>query len=60
MMHISNLHKQFGKKILFSGLSLTLPSTGIILISGSSGSGKSTFLKCLNGLTTYEGMIEVD
>jgi ABC-type lipoprotein export system ATPase subunit len=60
MMHIFNLHKQFGKKILFSGLSLTLPSTGIILISGSSGSGKSTFLKCLNGLTTYEGMIEVD
>jgi ABC-type lipoprotein export system ATPase subunit len=60
MIVIENLHKQFGKKVLFSGVSLTLDSTGLVIISGSSGSGKSTFLKCLNGLSSYHGMIEVD
>jgi ABC-type lipoprotein export system ATPase subunit len=60
MIVIENLHKQFGKKVLFSGVSLTLDRTGLVIISGSSGSGKSTFLKCLNGLSSYQGMIEVD
>lgn len=60
MIQMFNLSKQFGKKVLFSGLTLSLPSAGLVLITGSSGSGKSTFLKCINGLMGYQGMIEVD
>ncbi|BED93008.1 MAG: glutamine ABC transporter ATP-binding protein [Candidatus Paraimprobicoccus trichonymphae] len=53
MIQIKNLSKQFinGKKIL-KNISLNINPKDKIAIIGSSGSGKSTFLRCLNGLDT--------
>lgn len=43
---------------LFSGLTFTLPETGLIYLIGESGSGKSTLLKILTGLISgYEGSV---
>lgn len=45
-----NIHKSFGKHEVLKGISLTAHKGDVISILGSSGSGKSTFLRCLNFL----------
>lgn len=60
LIRIENLTKRYDQRTLFSNLNVTLEDVGLVVISGQSGTGKSTFLKCLNGLTHYDGFIEVD
>ena len=43
-----NIHKSFGNLQVLRGVSLTAQTGDVISIIGSSGSGKSTFLRCLN------------
>ncbi len=45
-----NIHKSFGELDVLKGISLTAHKGDVISILGSSGSGKSTFLRCLNFL----------
>nr|WP_269844301.1 ATP-binding cassette domain-containing protein [Rappaport israeli] len=45
-----DIHKRFGKEEVLKGVSLTAHKGDVISILGSSGSGKSTFLRCLNFL----------
>ncbi|GHA73902.1 histidine/lysine/arginine/ornithine ABC transporter ATP-binding protein HisP [Formosimonas limnophila] len=45
---VQNIHKKFGDKEVLRGLSLSAQSGDVISIIGSSGSGKSTFLRCMN------------
>jgi ABC-type histidine transport system ATPase subunit len=45
---VENIHKQFGSKVVLQGVSLSAQSGDVISIIGSSGSGKSTFLRCMN------------
>lgn len=47
-LEIKNLHKRFGNSEVLKGLSLTARQGDVIAIIGSSGSGKSTFLRCMN------------
>lgn len=47
-----NIHKQFGQHKVLKGIDLTAHSHDVVSIIGSSGSGKSTFLRCLNLLET--------
>ena len=51
-LDIKNLHKTFGQNEVLKGLSLQAPKRDVISIIGSSGSGKSTFLRCINLLET--------
>jgi arginine/ornithine transport system ATP-binding protein len=44
----NNIHKRFGDNEVLKGVSLTAHAGDVISIIGSSGSGKSTFLRCLN------------
>jgi len=44
------IHKSFGPLEVLRGVSLTAHKHAVISILGSSGSGKSTFLRCLNML----------
>jgi ABC-type histidine transport system ATPase subunit len=56
-----DIHKSFGGLEVLKGLSLTAEVGDVISIIGSSGSGKSTFLRCINFLETPDrGRIVVD
>lgn len=45
-----NIHKSFGKLEVLKGISLHAKLGDVVSIIGSSGSGKSTFLRCINFL----------
>ncbi|TLX58926.1 ATP-binding protein [Stutzerimonas nosocomialis] len=47
-LEIRNLHKRYGDLEVLKGISLTAHDGDVISILGSSGSGKSTFLRCIN------------
>ena len=56
-----DIHKSFGSLDVLKGLSLTAHDGDVISIIGSSGSGKSTFLRCINFLEVPDrGRIVVD
>lgn len=48
VLQVENLQKSFGGIEVLKGLSLTARKHDVISIIGSSGSGKSTFLRCMN------------
>ncbi|WP_175786868.1 ABC transporter ATP-binding protein [Burkholderia anthina] len=47
---VENLHKKFGDNEVLKGVSMKAKAGDVISIIGSSGSGKSTFLRCINFL----------
>ncbi|WP_447902581.1 ABC transporter ATP-binding protein [Pseudomonas serbica] len=47
-LEIKNLHKSYGSHEVLKGVSLEAKAGDVISIIGSSGSGKSTFLRCIN------------
>ena len=49
-----NIYKSFGPLEVLKGISLTAKKGDVITILGSSGSGKSTFLRCINLLEKPE------
>lgn len=60
-LDIRNLHKRFGELEVLRGISLTAWQGDVISILGSSGSGKSTFLRCINLLENpHQGQIWLD
>ncbi|MHC8395546.1 ABC transporter ATP-binding protein [Pseudomonas sp. LB3P93] len=47
-LEIQNLHKSYGTHEVLKGVSLEAKAGDVISLIGSSGSGKSTFLRCIN------------
>ncbi|WFU11983.1 ATP-binding cassette domain-containing protein (plasmid) [Rhizobium sp. CB3090] len=47
-LQVDNLHKSFGPHEVLKGVSAKASKGDVISIIGSSGSGKSTFLRCIN------------
>ncbi|WNW13988.1 ATP-binding cassette domain-containing protein [Pseudomonas sp. DTU_2021_1001937_2_SI_NGA_ILE_001] len=47
-LQVQDLHKRYGTHEVLKGVSLTARAGDVISIIGSSGSGKSTFLRCIN------------
>lgn len=45
---VEDLHKSFGSTKVLKGISLNVKEGDVISLIGSSGSGKSTFLRCIN------------
>lgn len=61
ILNIQNIHKRFGHIEVLHGISLTANSGDVISLIGSSGSGKSTFLRCINLLEIPDqGEIELN
>lgn len=61
MIRISNLHKSFGNTEVLRGVDIEIQKGEIIVIIGSSGTGKSTLLRCVNFLESPEqGVIEIE
>jgi polar amino acid transport system ATP-binding protein len=55
-----NIRKSFGPLEVLKGVSVTVEGGEVVALIGRSGSGKSTFLRCLNGLETIDsGTVEI-
>ncbi|MBK0560536.1 ATP-binding cassette domain-containing protein, partial [Klebsiella pneumoniae] len=60
-LNVVELHKSYGEHEVLKGVSLQARAGDVISIIGSSGSGKSTFLRCINFLEKpSEGSISVN
>lgn len=61
MIHVTNLRKSYGSLEVLKGVNLQVQAGEVVVIIGPSGTGKSTFLRCLNYLEApQEGVIEID
>ena len=61
MLQVENIVKRFGDHEVLKGVSLSANAGDVISIIGSSGSGKSTWLRCMNLLEQpHEGSIKLN
>ena len=61
MLRLENVQKWFGSLHVLKGISFEVSRGQVTVIIGRSGSGKSTILRCINGLEPIqEGRISVD
>ena len=52
LVRAQNVHKSFGLNEVLKGINLEVNSGEVVCLLGASGSGKSTFLRCINHLET--------
>lgn len=50
MITVTDLHKSFGSNEVLKGINNKIKEKEVVCVIGASGSGKSTFLRCLNAL----------
>src|SRR3982074_1988095 len=55
LVELIDVVKRYGTHTVLNGVSLKVEKGEIIAISGRSGSGKSTMLRCVNGLEPIQG-----
>ena len=55
MIVVKDLIKRHGTLEVIKGISLTVEKGDVAAIIGPSGGGKSTFLRCINGLEPFQG-----
>ena len=55
LVDLRNVVKRYGSHTVLNGVSLAVDKGEIIAIIGRSGSGKSTMLRCVNGLEPIQG-----
>ena len=61
MIEFKNLKKKFGESVVLKDISGEFLNSKVNLIIGSSGGGKSVFLKCLVGLFDFQfGEVKYD
>jgi len=59
-LRIESIKKSFGHLCVLDGVSLEVEEREVVAVIGRSGSGKSTMLRCINGLERIQaGSIEV-
>ncbi len=60
VVRVSGLHKSFGDLEVLKGIDMDINSGEVVVVFGRSGSGKSTFLRCINFLEEPDqGTVEV-
>lgn len=61
IVKVQDIHKYFGRLHVLRGISFEVHPREVVCLIGRSGSGKSTFLRCLNFLEEpTSGVVEVD
>jgi ABC-type polar amino acid transport system ATPase subunit len=55
VLKFDNVVKRFGDRTILDGVSTSVRAGEIVCFIGPSGTGKSTLLRCVNGLETIEG-----
>ncbi|MFJ1292462.1 amino acid ABC transporter ATP-binding protein [Paracoccus yeei] len=51
---IDQIHKRYGALEVLKGVSMSVDAGQVVAIIGRSGSGKSTMLRCINGLEAFQ------
>lgn len=54
MIRVNDIHKQFGGTAVLRGASLDVRPGETAVVIGASGGGKSTLLRCINGLESFD------
>ena len=49
-LEVRNLYKSFGETQVLRGIDFSMEEGEVVAVLGSSGGGKTTFLRCLNFL----------
>jgi polar amino acid transport system ATP-binding protein len=52
---LDNVTKRYGPRLILDRISLTVEPGQTVALIGPSGGGKSTLLRCINGLTSFDG-----
>lgn len=61
MLQVKNLNKSFGKNKVLNDINFDVKSGQVAVLLGKSGAGKTTILRCINGLEDFDsGEIVVD
>lgn len=61
MLKVNSLTKRFGKQTVLKEVSFEVNKGEIVTLLGQSGAGKTTILRCVNGLENFDsGTIEID
>jgi polar amino acid transport system ATP-binding protein len=55
MIEVQSLQKKYGERVVIDGVSLAFNKGQVVALIGPSGGGKSTLLRCLNGLESFDG-----
>jgi polar amino acid transport system ATP-binding protein len=61
LLQATDIHKSFGRTEVLKGIDLQVAQGSVVALIGASGSGKTTFLRCINVLEEFEqGQIFLD
>ncbi|HSH49557.1 MAG TPA: amino acid ABC transporter ATP-binding protein [Halomonas sp.] len=61
IVRMEKLNKHFGRLHVLKDIDLTVAPGEVVVIIGASGSGKSTMIRCINGLEEFQaGHLDVD
>src|SRR3546814_19405659 len=55
IVEFKNVVKRFGSSVVLNGVDINIEQGEVVVVVGPSGSGKPTFLRCINALETIEG-----
>ncbi|HLQ47573.1 MAG TPA: amino acid ABC transporter ATP-binding protein [Candidatus Dormibacteraeota bacterium] len=55
VVETTDVEKWFGKTQVLNGISLTVKRAEVVVMIGASGSGKTTFIRCINHLEKIQG-----
>ena len=60
LLRLHNVTKRYGRRTVLNGVSFEVAPGRIVALLGGNGAGKTTTLKCILGVTSFDGTVEVD
>ena len=60
LLRLDNITKRYGRRTVLNGVSFEVAPGRIVALLGGNGAGKTTTLKCIPGVTSFDGTVEVD